>query len=462
MPQTVLCPACEGRVRVAEGSAGQEVVCPKCQSSFAVPVIATDDSDEDDDWLTLKDDPPPARRQEPAPTAPRTPAPATAKTQSKAAAADLMDDLPEFSLAPEAPRRPASTTIAWDDVEDDDDEPPPVPVATDAQFERNYVASCSTCGSRIDVTADQAGRQIRCPDCHAAVRVPPAPKVRVKRGPAEIEKPSLKMQGYNDGPAKTRDDPFRRSADELLRTAEALPDEDESDPYADPDIAGWFNANFGVFRQLGVMVHAGLLIVIGSAAAIGILVGGGEQLSGILLYPFAVLFAVTLLTFGFTILQSVSNSEESIQDWPSILNPADWFESVFLCLAAAAMAGAPGALLGAFWLGQSIATTAIIMFCVFALFPIILLSMLDMQSVTSPFSPEVTRSFRKGSEFWGVFYVTSAGLFIAVLVLFAVAVQMPEVPGTAIIMATIVLGTFLYFAMLGNLARQISLTVNDQ
>ena len=489
MSQSVVCPSCQGKVRVADGSGGQEVACPKCQSRFTVPDNQiTTESTIDDDWLTLDSDlsestaptsesggksstvskppgeskppgkpipvPPPATASEPKPATPAMHAPQSG---------DDFDDLPEFSMAPEAPRRGGPPSISLDDFDDDDFDDPgtaKAPTATSAAVQQDYVASCSTCGSRIDVNAKQAGKQVRCPDCYSTVLVPPPPKVRTASGPGQIKSPSLKMQGYNDGPPKVRDDPFRRSAQELLRDAEAMPD-DEDTSYRDPDYAGWFRSNYGIFREFSVLAHAAVLAFV-STVAVAIALSSGFKLALAALFPMGVLFAAALMAYGFAVLQAVANEEDTVEEWPQLADPTEWLGSAVFCIVAAALAGAPAAVLGHFLFGFSMVTTAMVMFSLFALFPFILLSMLDMQSVLVPFSPEVSRSFHRGGDAWGVFYVTSGGLFITALILMTIGRLMPVPMAAAVTMTTVVFGTFLYFAMLGNLARQISLNVNDQ
>jgi hypothetical protein len=100
------------------------------------------------------------------------------------------------------------------------------------------------------------------------------------------------------------------------------------------------------------------------------------------------------------------------------------------------------------------------MFSIYLLLPFILLSMLDMGSVFTPFSPELARSVSKCQEEWGGFYFSSGLLFAALLLFIAMAYS---IAGSLGIVASITLSiftTFTYFGMMGRLAYTIGQSVN--
>ena len=160
MPQTLQCPHCEGTVGVAEDDLGAHLTCPHCDRDFLAPQLTSrltshQVSSEDEDWLNLDEKP---------------------KTEQ----------LPVDSPAAEAePAAPGSTSFDTWDLPDFVDDGPPVVAAAKAQesvtefadeFVDEFRITCRTCGTPTYVKAKQAGRTIRCVDCHSDIKVPPPPK----------------------------------------------------------------------------------------------------------------------------------------------------------------------------------------------------------------------------------------------------------------------------------------------
>ncbi len=100
------------------------------------------------------------------------------------------------------------------------------------------------------------------------------------------------------------------------------------------------------------------------------------------------------------------------------------------------------------------------MFAVYAMFPFVFLSMLDMNSFMMPFSAELARSTTKSSEVWGGFYFSSGLLFGGLFLLFTVTSGMGIMAATMIGVTASIGVAFAYFSMLGRLAFVIGQSVN--
>ena len=94
----------------------------------------------------------------------------------------------------------------------------------------------------------------------------------------------------------------------------------------------------------------------------------------------------------------------------------------------------------------------------FSAFPIVLLSMLDAQSMTGIVSPTVIKSINKRGEDWGTFYMLAAFMLLVTIGLFF------YLGGTSFGMSVfgflIVAVFFVYFTLLGRLARGIQSVVH--
>ncbi|MFG0268193.1 MAG: hypothetical protein ACF8AM_24005, partial [Rhodopirellula sp. JB055] len=335
------------------------------------------------------------------------------------------------------------------------------PVAHNVEYEEHYRVRCPVCATMLNVTAAQAGKQVRCHDCHKMIKVPPAPrkkkKVVIDMDRAQTFQFNETAVTQNDRPA----DPFRKSAQELLAEASRTEEESSAPDLDVPKISDWAKSIFGIFGQLGVTVHWLILSTIASSvAAISIATGYDAALK--FLFPAGLVYGAMVLACGFTILQSVSNDEDAVSEWPLTLEPMEWFAPTLFCFAAVGLTGGPGWLIGTMAFGQNLATVCLIMLSVFLLFPFVLLSMLDMQNMFVPFSPEVGRSVTRCEEAWGDFYLSAALIFFATFLIFAAASLMAPVAAAAICVFAATAGTFIYFAMLGRLAKAIGQSVNDK
>lgn len=478
MPQTVQCPQCQTAVDVRKAIGGSRIDCPYCSQSFILPGFdspgggstggtglgrtglgstalsgtTSPSTDDDDDWLNLGDLPP---------LPPVTPN-----------FLGILDDFTEESDESRLPS-PPSASDTWDE----DGHPPAQKVedlastfderaeGTDSsgnkiEYQTHYRVRCPACGTQNDVTAKQAGKQVRCRDCFTMVRVPRAPRVARKVKIDMTEAPAFQFTALKDAGDRPND-PFRKSATEYL---EAASKSEKTEPKPDmdvPRIRDWASAVFGIFTQIGVLAHWLILSAIASVVAFVVLSLDAEMLM-VGLFAAGVFFGAVVLACGFTIMQSVANEEESVDGWPITLEPMEWLAPSLFCFAAAGLAYGPGWFIGYMTFGNSLTTVCMAMISTFLIFPFVLLSMLDMQSVFVPFSADVGRSVTRCEEAWGGFYFSSGVVFFFTFLIFTLASAFPP-PVTAVISIFVgVAAEFIYFAMLGRLAHAIGQSLNAE
>ncbi|QDT10679.1 AzlC family ABC transporter permease [Planctomycetes bacterium K23_9] len=405
-----------------------------------------------------------------------TPAQATAAGKAPASNAagktpslnESVDDDDEFKI-PDLPlpvRVPLQETLPTADLADT---PPAGRGQTDAgkprqadavEYESEYRVKCNICGSILYAKAAQAGKSIKCTDCHSPVKVPPPPRVKKK---LTIDVENAKTFGFEDSAAhkKKRVDPYQKSAQDLLDEAER--DEDKTPTtFQDPDIPSlreWATNVFGIFLDFGVIARWLCLSMMGAIPA-AIVISIGHPLLVVGLMVWGVVFTALTVACGFAIMLSVANEHETVTDWPEA-DPTAWIDDLVVALSAVILAGVPILAITSLAFGPGLLSTAMTMFSIYLLFPFFVLSMMDMQSIFMPFSPEVARSVTRCQEAWGGLYF-SAGLLFAVLFFFFVGLS-SAAPVAAAVIAVFasVAVAFCYFSMIGRLAFAIGQSVNE-
>ena len=137
-----------------------------------------------------------------------------------------------------------------------------------------------------------------------------------------------------------------------------------------------------------------------------------------------------------------------------------WLDQVALVLSAAGLVAIPMWTICYLTNSTGLLGIALVMFSIYLLLPFILLSMLDMGSVFTPFSPELARSVSKCQEEWGGFYFSSGLLFTALFLFIAMAWSMAGSLGIVASITLTIFTTFTYFGMMGRLAYTVGQSVN--
>jgi len=499
VPKSLQCPRCNGSVAVADNAAGKRVKCPHCEQNFLAPGIAATppDDNDDDDWLTLNDSPTPgdsatnSKSDTPAkPTQPAsdnndafyadTPLPPTRRSKAPSSVgADPTKEGkqnrgPNISSSDEALlSRYTDSATPSDEKSDAIDAiralgtagagltTPKTPEAHPVEYESEFRVTCKICGSIMYAKAADSGKTTKCSDCHSTVTIPQPPKVR-KKSVIDIENAETFKLNQPEL-AERRRDPFKKSADDLLAEAAREEEEEPSPVYTDtPNVIEWLNNIFGIFKDPGVLMHwvvlslaaalpTALLFRIESEAlqlllTIGMIIGG------------MILGAVTV-SCAFAILLSVANDDERVEEWPSV-DVMHWFDQLTLVLAATGLAAIPIWTICFITQSPPMLSVAITMLSIYVLLPFILLSMLDMNSIFTPFSPELAKSISKCQEAWGGFYFSSGLLFAGLFLFISLTWSMDSAIGLVAAVALTIGITFTYFGMMGRLAYSIGQSIN--
>ncbi|WP_345687156.1 hypothetical protein [Novipirellula caenicola] len=327
------------------------------------------------------------------------------------------------------------------------------------EYATEYRVQCLTCGSQRMVHASQAGKTIKCNDCHSPIRVRQPPRVP-KKVVIDIDNAAtFAFEASQVSSSDRRSDPYRKSAQQLLDEASRVEERVQKHDDDIPSISGWLADIFGIFRDLGVLAHWVALSLIASVPAIVVLASEVRVLQ-IALVPAGIVFGLVVVSCGFAILQSIANGEDKVSEWP-VFDPMGWLENLIEVFSAAGFAIIPVYGLAQFVFGQSLLTAALTMLSLYIFFPFVLLSMLDSNSPLTPFSAEVARSVTRAQEAWGGLYFTAAIMFFALFLTYAVSSTLPS-PVAAVGGIFLTVGmAFVYFAMIGRLAYAIGQEVSE-
>lgn len=451
------CPKCQAAVRVTSAHAGKRLKCPKCGGVIKVPGNAATDQ-SNDDWLGF---------DEPAPQ----PVVKAGSAPMNPAESSWLDGLPPLNDADLRALQNAGGFAGADPFGDalpganglgvvgkDEDERLPEPA--EPNVVKEYRAKCPVCESVHFVKPAQAGKTIHCSDCLSSFVVPPPPKPVLKRT-IDIEKAPTFQLAAVEGERNQHDGVQAKSAAELLRAAE---DEmaNETDPkheYANPDVSGWFRSTLGIFADPAVAAYwVGLSILMMAPGFLATMLSIKAVMGGSMIITAA--FSSLVLTCAFAILEAVANGQNRVDEWPSF-NPTEWFGNCFVAIVAAVLSSLPGAIASVPIFGVGIVSFGAVLFSVFALFPFVLLSMLDNGSVTMPVSAEVTKSVTRCKESWGILYFASMLLFGLEFLLMAMLSQVAHPIAALFFGCLLSVGAcFIYFAMVGKLAFDIGQSIN--
>ncbi len=258
-------------------------------------------------------------------------------------------------------------------------------------------------------------------------------------------------------------DPFKKSADDLLAEASREEEEKTTPIYEDtPNVVEWLNNVFGIFKDPGVIMHW-VVISVGAAIPTALLLQIEQESLQMLLTlgmmtGGLVLGAITV-SCAFAILLSVANGNDRVEEWPS-MDIFQWLDQLILVLGATALVAIPMWTVCYLTDCPQLLGIAIIMFSIYLLLPFILLSMLDMGSVLTPFSPELARSVSNSQEEWGGFYFSSGLLFTGLFLFIATTWSTDSTIGIVAAITLAIFTTFTYFGMMGRLAFTIGQSVN--
>ena len=369
---------------------------------------------------------------------------------------------------------------------------------------------CPACGARMKVPPGQAGHKCRCPRCDAEVLVP-ARFASVKL-PEEPSKPS-EEPSKPSAPVAEEDDEFRLSelVDRLApvygssldvrgRDAPASTPPREPPPHpatsrqrelvgqqarqtftktqaeaeqaerAAPRLPerplGQLLTSFLFDRDaayrwllLSLLLHVTITLfvwIVELSRSPGMAQVGALGLT-LAALACGLAFVTVAAASCLAILQDTSNGLDTITNWPA-LPIADWIMDVFYVVNALLAAVLPGLFLGSVWMclggnvwsavwGGAISGSG--------LFPLFLTSMVAEGSCFSVASPAVWNTVWTRWRLWGKFYLLSAGLGVALLLL-APFVARSGFLVRGVCSALVVAAMMIYFRLLGTLAWTIA------
>ena len=334
----------------------------------------------------------------------------------------------------------------------------PTKEAQPVEFASEYRVTCTVCGTYTYAKANQAGKTTKCGDCFSDILIPSPPKIEKKK---IMDLDQVETFRFESSPnTERRPDPFQKSADQLLEEAERAEDEDTTKPnhFETPKVGEWVASVLGPFRDPSVLVHLAGLCILAIVPTLIVLKMDMAILT-LGLFPGGLVFGLLTVSCAMAVLLAASNNEARVSEWPTF-DPEAWFEQLIVVGSAAFIVAVPCWLLCTLILGPHLLSAALTMFCIFLLFPFVLLSMLDMGSVFSPFSSELARSVTKCEEAWGGFYFSSAVLFIGTFLIFLMGSGLSNEACAIVSIIAAVTATFVYFGMIGRLAYAIGQAIN--
>ncbi|WP_145269233.1 hypothetical protein [Planctomycetes bacterium SV_7m_r] len=330
------------------------------------------------------------------------------------------------------------------------------PTAISPQAEVHFTFSCPVCDSRITAKRANEGDKLRCSDCHSDLTIPKPPPIKQAKetSPSELESFALAPESQISRGAEN--DPWVKNADQLLEEA-AKP---ESTKFvslsADEDPEGGWMHSIGIrMKDPGVIAH---LILLGAMmGAFTFLATSIHWLITVFTLPIIFVILVIVLVASFAIMMATANGHDQIDEWPT-MDPSEWFDTMGAVLSAMAVTVAPIGLLAFLFGFSNTLVLGLSLAAMFSMFPIVLLSMLDAQSMTGIVSPTVIKSINHRGEDWGTFYLLSAFML---LVTIGLLVYLSGTSfGMAVFGCLIVAVFFVYFTLLGRLARGIQSVVH--
>ncbi len=302
--------------------------------------------------------------------------------------------------------------------------------------EAEFGFPCKVCGTRMLAAVSKVGTNTRCPDCFSEFLIPPPPVK--KKEPKRVTRQELAEVTFAPIDGKSsRDYRGGTQADQLLEKAEAELESEEKELQgltSSFDSQRWFGLLFWFLKD-PTMIFITILFSAICAIWIPMVTYAPEGLNvnekvgsivqaALFLIPAFFIFTA-LLALGMCILSTVANQYNRIQDWP-FSRTGEVAGEVIMVLTAAAIAGAPGGMIGsglASVTGSPVITACFSLISLWLLFPFVLLSMADNNAITEPFSKNVFESMKERVDAWGAMYLQTMLAMAALFVLIVWSLQ---------------------------------------
>jgi DNA-directed RNA polymerase subunit M/transcription elongation factor TFIIS len=405
--KTMVCPDCLETVAV-EVAGEAPLADPEEQPAVEQPPASPEPSVEDEDDFRLSE---PEVRP-------------SAVIWSKELADAVGDQAAPESAAPPGTKDALPTATAPSDVT-----PPKGPPADSSGGE--FRIKCDVCDTIVYATADEIGKKKKCPDCYTsfvvkrpAIKQKPTVDVMKDADEFQLSEPVDRVVFKDIGEDLTG----QTVGQEQIEKAEKEREGQEQERPKLPRQPLWT----GVFRFLPyghtTLVLAFIAVIFwmiavttafgysyGAQGGLGVFIAMGCSVAVLSMVLTGGAFAAVA---GLRLLQDTAAGIDEIETWPD-LSFLDWcLEAVFVAVAFA-YSMTPGIVLA--WIMTKVGippTVGLIvsMVSLFALFPVVLLSLMEADSLTAPLTKPILASLQKERSHWCVFYVESVAILIIILV----------------------------------------------
>ena len=319
---------------------------------------------------------------------------------------------------------------------------------------------CKVCGSLLNSSRSQIGTETSCPDCYSKFRVPNSPP---KKKPSEVKLDSdlasvtfspidsLSVQGTNSPSEKTKE-----ILDRAEQTLEMERDEFEH-LNGTFDTKQWMGFLFGFLRDPLVIVAA---IGIGVITGVWFIAMAGTQvfiLRLAILVLFCVPIAGAICMCGLAVLTMAANRASRVVEWP-FTRLSESIGECSIVMASIMAASIPGGILAVALSSLNahpMVALAFVLIGIWGLTPILLLSMINNNSIFEPYSKAVLNSIKSHSEAWGAMYMQTAAALVLFFLLM-VMLSMQGLVGNFLSGLTLPFACFFGFNQYGVLAGRIS------
>ncbi|MCE2800287.1 MAG: hypothetical protein LW724_12075 [Planctomycetaceae bacterium] len=464
--------------------AGSRIDCPKCHAKVLVPGILSNanSTSDDDQWFSLEapetaapeesateksstekksstssDDPPRSLfdedlpdlipMQDP-PSVPNLPNPNSATANSTAASQSARSNSRTNTRSEQALREALSgSEDLFEDPADSQKHSGAKPSqtrpsagkpATAKTSNAEYSVSCKVCKSLISVRESKAGTQVKCPDCHSMILIPPPP---VKKAPADIKIDELEaavqlapVEGNNprivSRASVNTKDILSKASQDLERERREI-----QDVKGAFDSKEWLSRNFGFLSDRRLVLA---LLALSLATTVvyylqGLVSHSAESTLQTLLqtlrHPLlmALTFPIQLAIFilAVAVIPKSANRVKLIEPWPFFHNLKDYLGPASVGFAVFLLLGVLAGLLSSSLSVIKVPTLlqdAFAQMLVWGCLPIIYLSMLESQSYTKLFSASIFKSISVKPDAWGAMYMQSAIAWVMYFVFWQIGI----------------------------------------
>jgi DNA-directed RNA polymerase subunit RPC12/RpoP len=327
--------------------------------------------------------------------------------------------------------------------------------------------ACKTCGTSLYALESRVGYTIRCPDCYSEQSIP-KPFRKAKQPELSMEDlPSVELKPIDAKSVKTF---VPANADDILEKAAQSVDRDKNDidSYsASFDTKRWLGLLFGFLRDPNVIA---VIIVLGVLNGLTFLAIGAigtwvrlEDSTQVVIARAALIIVVGIPLFificlcGISVLSMSANRTDRVDQWP-LSRLGEAMGEGLLVFASLLIACVPGGMLGAAMSAMKahpVFSPAMLFLSIWALTPLLLLSMIDNGSVTEPYSKAIIASIKRYADAWGAMYMQTAIAFVGLFLMTLLAFSIGPI-GALLLGAVTPLLAFFLFSQYGVLAGRIS------